>query len=91
MVVRTKLKEVNREKQVAEVRFNNPKNGILAKLSFLEKTSLISLLNQEFKKGARPPTHQKKLFNLWRKEADICPDCIFNLTEGKLSLHERNA
>jgi len=53
-VVRKKLKEVNREKQVAKVRFNSLKNGVLAKLSFLEKTSLISLLNQEFKKAARP-------------------------------------
>jgi len=72
---------------VAEVRFTNLKNGILAKLSFLEKISLISLLNQEFKKAARPHflTHQKKLFNLWRKESDKFPDCIFNLTEKKLS------
>jgi len=31
------------------------------------------------------------MFNLWRKESDKCPDCIFNLTEKKLSLHERNA
>ena len=92
-VVRNKLKEINQEKQTAEAEFTKQKQAIFSKLSFLEKICLISLLDQEFKKIATPQikTHQKKLFNLWKKDSDKCPDCIFNLSEKKLTLHELNA
>ena len=92
-VVRKKLKEVNREKRIAEARFRTQKNGILNNLSFLEKTCLISLLNQEFERFAHPHilTHKKKLFNLWKNQAVYCPNCIVNLSKKKLNLHDTNA
>ena len=63
--MRKKLKDVNWKKRIAEARFRTQKNGILNNLSFLEKTCLISLLNQEFERFAHPHilTHKKKLFN----------------------------
>ena len=36
-------------------------------------------------------THEKKLFNLWKKQAEICPVCIANYSEKRFTLQERNA
>jgi len=82
-VVRKKPKEINREKRIAEATFDAQKKGLFVKLSILEKTCLISLLNKEFEKFAEPHivTHEKKLLSLWRKRADRCPDCIVNLSK----------
>ena len=28
-------------------------------------------------------THERKLFNLWKKQTDKCPDCVKNFSEKK--------
>ena len=63
VVVKEKVKEVDRIKKAAEVRFNNLKKIILSQLSFMERTCLISLLNKKFKRAATPHilTHERKL------------------------------
>ena len=92
-VVRKKLKEVKKDKRIAESRFKQQKKDILGQLSFLEKTCLTTLLDKEFKRIAVPhiKIHEKKLFNLWRKQSDKCPDAIVNLSKRKLDLKEQNA
>ena len=93
VVVRKKLKEIEREKKAAEFRFNSQKRDILAKLTFLEKSCLISLLTKQFKLFATPyiVTHEKKLLNLWRRQSEKCPECVMNLSDKKLNLREKNA
>ena len=84
-IVRKKLKEIDKDKRIAQTRFNNQKKHILSQLSFLEKTCLISLLNKEFQRVSAPHilTHERKLFNLWKKQTDKCPDCVKNFSEKK--------
>ena len=36
-------------------------------------------------------TQEKKLFNLWKKQTDKCPDCMKNFSEKKLNIQEQNA
>ena len=36
-------------------------------------------------------SHNKKLYNLWKRQRPPVPDCIVNLSDIKLSLFERNA
>ena len=85
-IVRKKLKEIDKDKRIAQTRFNNQKKHILSQLSFLEKTCLILLLNKEFQRVSAPHilTHERKLFNMWKKQTDKCPDCVKNFSEKKL-------
>jgi len=54
IVVEEKLEEIIREQKIAERKFQRLKNDIWTKLSFLEKTVLISLLTDKFKNSAKP-------------------------------------
>ena len=92
-IVRKKLKEIDKDKRIAQTRFNNQKKHTLSQLSFLEKTCLISLLNKEFRRVFAPHIlmHERKLFNLWKKQTDKCPDCVKNFSKKKLNIQEQNA
>ena len=92
-VWRKKLKEVIRSKKLAENRFQRQKNTIFSKLTFIEKSCLKALLDKEFKRSATPhiKTHEKKLFNLWKKQSVRCPEAILNISKKQLTLKERNA
>ena len=35
-------------------------------------------------------THEKKLLNLWKKQAERCTDCIANYSKKRLTAQERN-
>ena len=91
--MRKKLKEVKRSKKLAENRFPRQKNTIFSKLTFIEKSCLMALLDKEFKRSATPhiKTHEKKLFNLWKKQSVRCPGAILNISKKRLTLKERNA
>ena len=67
-MVEKKLGEVGRECKLAERKFERLKTDIWAKLSFLQKSCLISILTDKFKGSAKPVilTHNKKLLNLWK-------------------------
>ena len=80
VVVSKKLKEINKNKRVTEIRFNNLKKYTLTKLSFWEKTCIISLLEKEFQRIGTPHimTHEKILRILLKKQAERRPDCIAN-------------
>ena len=53
----------------------------------------MALLDKEFKRSATPhiKTHEKKLFNLWKKQSVRCPEAILNISKKRLTLKERNA
>ena len=92
-VLRKTLKEVIRSKKLVENCFQRQKNTIFSKLTFIEKSCLMVLLDKKFKRSATPhiKTHGKKLFNLWKKQSVRCPEAILNISKKRLTLKERNA
>ena len=51
----------------------------------------MAILDKEFKRSATPhiKTHEKKLFNLWKKQSVRCPEAILNISKKRLTLKER--
>ena len=90
-VLRKKLKEVIRSKKLAENRFQRQKNTIFSKLILIEKSCLMALLDEESKRSAKPhiKTHEKKLFNLWKKQSVRCPEAILNISKKRLTFKEQ--
>ena len=69
------------------------KNTIFSKLTFVKQSCLMALLDKEFKRSAAPHIriHEKKLFDLWKKQSVRCSDAILNISKKRLTLKERNA
>ena len=75
-----------------EAKFNKLKQEVLADIGFLDKITLLSLLNQYYRKYTEQVqlTHNAKLLSLWMKQRPKCPDCIKNLSSRQLTLEEQH-
>ena len=85
-VLKTKLVEANRSYCVA-------RNDLCNNLSLTERTCLNSLLTAFYDKQLVKinERHKKKMFNLWREAGRKAPDCVINISNKELTVHERNA
>ena len=81
--------ELNEANRVYCAKLNEVCNG----LSLAERTCLTSLLTSFYDKQLVYINQRlkKKLFNLWKVAGRKSPDCIVNISDKVLSVHERNA
>ena len=80
------------ELEKKEIIFQTLKQELVKKISWLDKTTLMCLLNRSYRRYAEKVklTHNSKLLNMWQKQRPKSPDCIRNISSKKLTLEEQH-
>ena len=91
-VVRKGLNIAKEELARTEILHKTAHEELTSKLSFMERHTLIKLLNTRLKSTttAARNIHNKKLLNLWMRSRPRSPDCLKNISSKELTVEERN-
>ena len=93
IVVEDDLNNVRKQLVKAKSLYSKLLKDLNSCVSFVERTSLNSLLCNRFRNEENVilERHRKKLFNLWSRQSKFSPDCITNISSRALSVQEHNA
>ena len=91
--LRERLQVVKKELDEANRTYRARLHDVCNSLSLTEQCCLNSLLTTYYDKQLARinQRHKKKMFNLWRVAGKKSPDCIVNISNKELTVHERNA